>query len=115
MDAGSIDVHCVVVVYEFLCGWCVLKLLCSHKQTALITSRYSCSAIYISSRPQPSSLLFACNAYEIRKSVRTLTTSRDRKGSSRLNGTGLIAVFNRGEGEVFIIMSCFVGIRTFQT
>ena len=36
MDAGCIDVHCGVVVYEFLCGWCVLNSSGS-QQTAPIT------------------------------------------------------------------------------
>lgn len=37
MDAGCIDVHCGVLVYEFLCGWCVLNCTGS-PQTALIIS-----------------------------------------------------------------------------
>lgn len=37
VDAGSIDAHCGVAVYEFLCGWCVLN--CSgSQQPALVTS-----------------------------------------------------------------------------
>lgn len=68
VDAGSIDVHCVVVVYEFLCGWwCVLNRSGS-QQTALITSDTPVSHLRLPRAPAfPACCLPCTSACKIRK------------------------------------------------
>lgn len=107
MDTGSIDVHCVVVVYEFLCGWCVLN--CSgSQQTALITSDTPAQPCTLARGLSSQACCLPCTStYEIRKIVQMLKTRRDFKARSCLNKTLLMAVVNRDEGEVLIIMYCF--------
>lgn len=58
MDAGRFDVHCGVVVYEFLCGWCVVN--CSgSQQTALITSDAPAQPFTFASGLSSQNMLFA--------------------------------------------------------
>lgn len=68
VDAGSIDVHCVVVVYEFLCGWwCVLNRSGS-QQTALITSDTPVSHLRLPRAPAfPACCLPCTSTCKIRK------------------------------------------------
>lgn len=97
MDAGSIDVHCSVVVYEFLCGWCVLNCTGS-QQTALITSD-TLAQPFTFATGLISSLLCSALILVRLETVCTLKKRRDCKVVSfRLNKTLLIAVVNRYEG-----------------
>lgn len=81
MDAGSIDVHCVVVVYEFLCGWCVLN--CSGlQQTAFITSDTPAQPFTFASGLSFSPELILTR---LEKIVHTLKTRRDCRARSRLS------------------------------
>lgn len=73
VDAGSIDVHCVVVVYEFLCGWwCVLNRSGS-QQTALITSDTPVSHLRLPRAPAfPACCLPCTSTCEIKKTLSAL-------------------------------------------
>lgn len=97
MNAGSIDVHCGVVVYEFLCGWCVLN--CSgSQQTALITSDTPAQPFTCASGLSAQACCWLCtNTYEIRNIVLSLKTRRDCKASS--SQYKMVAVVDKGEGE----------------
>ena len=76
MDAGSIDVHCVVVVYEFLCGWCVLN--CSgSQQTALTTSDTPAQPFTFAAGLSSQACCLSCiNTCEVEKLSMLLKTRR---------------------------------------
>lgn len=117
VDAGSIDVHCVVVVYEFLCGWwCVLNRSGS-QQTALITSDTPVSHLRLPQAPAfPACCLPCTGTCKIRKHCLHFEKKKRLHGKvpssiifCLLQLLGSVCVANSGLGSILILktLACY--------